>query len=123
MESTNDATLSELSEQLETETGIKVSVPNIHRGIERLGLTRKKTFHDPKQESEAVQEQKKNYQLAFWKIVTKNLVFLDEKGLWLNFTRIHGRSERCKRCHGQRPNPKGKIVTLIGAMCMTADSI
>jgi len=37
----------------------------------------------------------------------------------LNFTRTHGRSERGKRCHGQRPKPKGKIVTLIGAMCIT----
>ena len=44
VETTNDATLSELSEQLETETGVKVSVPTIYRGIERLGLTRKKNF-------------------------------------------------------------------------------
>jgi len=42
VETTNDATLSELSEQLEIETGLKVSVPTIHRGIEKLGLTRKK---------------------------------------------------------------------------------
>lgn len=42
VETTNDATLSELSEQLEIETGVKVSVPTIHRGIEKLGLTRKK---------------------------------------------------------------------------------
>jgi len=46
-------------------------------------------------------------------------VFLDETGMRLNFTRTHGRSERGKRCHGQRPKPKGKIVTLIGAMCIT----
>ncbi|BBC27115.1 hypothetical protein [Pseudanabaena sp. ABRG5-3] len=71
VETTNDATLSELSEQLEIGTGLKISVPNIHRGRERLGLTRKKTFHDPKQESVAVQEQRKNYQLVFWEIVTK----------------------------------------------------
>lgn len=94
---TNDATLSELSEQLATETGLKVSVPTIYRGIEKLRLTRKKTFHDPKQESVAVKEQKKNYQLAFWEIVTKNLVFLDETGMRLNFTRTHGRSEQGKR--------------------------
>ncbi|WP_162615736.1 hypothetical protein [Pseudanabaena sp. ABRG5-3] len=37
----------------------------------------------------------------------------------LNFTCTHGRSERGKGCHGQRPKPKGKIVTLIVAMCMT----
>lgn len=42
VETTNDATLSELSEQLEIETGVKVSVPTIHRAIEKLGLTRKK---------------------------------------------------------------------------------
>ena len=46
-------------------------------------------------------------------------MFLDETGMRLNYTRTHGRSKRGKRCHGQRPKPKGKIVTLIGAMCIT----
>jgi len=38
----NDITLGELRDELEQETGLKVSVPTIHRGLDKLGLTRKK---------------------------------------------------------------------------------
>jgi len=40
----NDATLEELSERLEQETGVKVSVPTVHRALLKLDLTRKKNF-------------------------------------------------------------------------------
>jgi len=50
--------------------------------------------------------------------MTKNLVFLDETGMWLNFTRMYGRSKRGQRCHAKRSKQKGEIVTLIGAMSM-----
>jgi transposase len=42
VEQKNDATLGDLSEWLEQETGLKVSVPTIYRGLQKLGLTRKK---------------------------------------------------------------------------------
>lgn len=51
--------------------------------------------------------------------MTENLVFLDETGMWLNFTRMYGRSKRGRRCHAKRPKQKGKIVTLIGAMALS----
>jgi len=42
VEQKNDVTLAELSEGLEEETGLKVSVPTVYRGLQKLGLTRKK---------------------------------------------------------------------------------
>jgi transposase len=42
VEEKNDITLEELSERLEEETGLKVSLPTICRGLQKLGLTRKK---------------------------------------------------------------------------------
>jgi transposase len=57
--------------------------------------------------------------VLFWAILTENLVFLDETGMWLNFTRMYGRSKRGRRCHAKRPKQKGKIVTLIGAMALS----
>jgi transposase len=42
VEQKNDATLGDLSEGLEQETGLKVSVTTIYRGLQKLGLTRKK---------------------------------------------------------------------------------
>jgi hypothetical protein len=51
--------------------------------------------------------------------LTKNLVFLDETGMWLNFTRMSGRSKRGQRCHAKRPKQEGKIITLIGAMTLS----
>lgn len=42
VEQKNDATLGDLSEGLEQETGLKVNVTTIYRGLQKLGLTRKK---------------------------------------------------------------------------------
>jgi len=42
-----------------------------------------------------------------WSILTENLVFLDETGMWLNFTRMYGRAKRGRRCHA-----KGLTITV-----------
>ena len=42
VEEKNDITLAELKEGLQQSTGLEVSVPTIHRGLEKLGLSRKK---------------------------------------------------------------------------------
>ena len=42
VEEKNDITLAELKEGLKQSTGLEVSVPTIHRGLEKLGLSRKK---------------------------------------------------------------------------------
>lgn len=57
--------------------------------------------------------------MSFGAILSENLVFLDETGIWLNFTRMYDRSKRGQRCHAKRPKQKGEIVTLIGAMALS----
>lgn len=51
-------------------------------------------------------------------LITENLVFLDETGVWLDMHRTHGRSKRGKRCHGAGSKFKRKSITMIGAMAM-----
>lgn len=74
VEEKNDITLAELKEGLKQLTRLEVSVPTINQGLEELGLSRKKTFHDPKQELEEVAVQKQNYKILFWAILTENVV-------------------------------------------------
>ena len=42
VEEDNDATLQELCDRLKQKTGIKVSIPTMHRLVQKLNLTRKK---------------------------------------------------------------------------------
>jgi putative transposase len=42
VEEKNDITLAELKEGLKQSTGLEISVPTVHRGLEKLGLSRKK---------------------------------------------------------------------------------
>jgi len=52
-------------------------------------------------------------------LITENLVFLDETGIWLNMHRSCGRSKKGKRCHSKGSKFKRKSITLLGAMSMT----
>jgi len=45
-----------------------------------------------------------------------NLVFVDESGINLAMSRLYARALKGKRAQGDRPNKRGKNVTLIGAM-------
>jgi transposase len=120
VEENNDATLEELAELLEQKSGLKVSPSTICRQLQKLDLTlKKKTLHHQKQESEEIQEEKKNYKLLFMALITENLVFLDETGAWLDMHRSRGRSKKGKRCHGRGSKFKRKTITMIGAMAMT----
>lgn len=76
-------------------------------------------MHHPKQESEEIQVEKKNYKLLFMALITENLVFLDETGVWLDMHRSRGRSKKGERCHGAGSKFKRKSITMIGAMAMT----
>jgi transposase len=58
--------------------------------------------------------------LEYWEkvkdIEPKNLVFLDETGVWLGLTRTHARSHRGTRAYAVKPFYRGKKVTVIGAI-------
>ena len=58
------------------------------------------------------------YQFRRWldTIDIKNLVFIDETGVNLARTRNYGRCQGGARIYYNRPENKGKNITLIGAM-------
>ena len=61
IEENNDATLAELSELFLERTGILLSVATVARIAKRLRMTRKKTLHPPKKETERVQKLRQEY--------------------------------------------------------------
>ena len=58
------------------------------------------------------------YEFRRWLDTTnsKNLVFIDEKGVNLARTRNYGRCQGGARVYDNRPGNKGKNITLMGAM-------
>lgn len=58
--------------------------------------------------------------VEFWQkvrgILAKDLIFIDESGVNLAFVRLSARSPKGQRAHGQRPQTRGKNVSMIGAI-------
>ncbi len=58
--------------------------------------------------------------VEFWQLVrgilAKELIFIDESGVNLALVRLRARSPKGQRAHGQRPQKRGKNVSMIGAI-------
>lgn len=68
-----DLTLAELCDRYEQAYGVRVSISTLFNTLERLNITRKKkTFSDPKKESETAQDEKKTYVAQLEKIQEDN---------------------------------------------------
>lgn len=68
-----DLTLAELCDRYEQAYGVRVSIGTLFNTLERLNITRKKkTFSDPKKESETAQDEKKTYVAQLEKIQEDN---------------------------------------------------
>jgi transposase len=48
----------------------------------------------------------------------EDLVFVDEAGVNIAMSRLYARAKKGQRAHGQRPDGRGKNVTMIGAMAL-----
>jgi hypothetical protein len=57
----------------------------------------KKTFHDPKRESEPVQQKREEYAEELAGLDPRKLIFLDEMGAALNLTLAYGRSVKIQK--------------------------
>ena len=78
VEQTPDATL----EQHKQNLGICGSIMIVWRGLEKLGITRKKkTLHATEQDRPAVQEERRSFLEEVESIEPKRLVFVDETGV------------------------------------------
>jgi transposase len=80
--------------------------------------SKKKTLNATEKGTQKVLNQRVN----FWEMVRdlkgKNLVFLDESGVNLALTRLFARAVKGERAYGQRPQKRGKNVSLISAISL-----
>jgi hypothetical protein len=51
------------------------------RALQKIGLTRKKTFHADEQKREEVQQLRQEYQKIAWDLDPTQMVFLDKSGV------------------------------------------
>lgn len=114
----NDATLKELCLLLQQRTEVKVSRATMGRIVLSLKLTRKKTFHASERDSERVQKLRDEFWQTIGEVKLSDLVFVDEAGVNIAMSRLYARAKQGQRAHGQRPDGRGKNVTMIGAMAL-----
>ncbi len=119
IEADNDATLEELCQQLKEKTTITISRSTMGRVLQQLNLTRKKkTLHATEKDTPRVQLARVDYWQKIRDIAPENLVFIDETGVNLAMIRLYARSPRGQRAIGDRPQRRGKNVSLVDALTL-----
>jgi transposase len=112
VEETPDATL----EQHKQSLGISGSIMIVWRGLEKLGITRKKkTLHATEQDRLDVQQQRSSFLEEVEPIEPKRLVFVDETGVTTAMTPAYGRAPSGERVEASAP-ASWESVTVIAAM-------
>lgn len=64
----------------------------MQRAIQNLGLSVKKTLIASEQETQRVKDLRDAHRQWMFTVDPRNLVFIDETGIHLGFTRLYGRS-------------------------------
>ena len=112
VEQTPDATL----EQHKQSLGISGSIMIVWRGLEKLGITRKKkTLHATEQDRPEVQEERSSFREEVEPIEPKRLVFVDETGVTTAMTPAYGRAPKGERVEASAP-ASWESVTVIAAI-------
>lgn len=113
----NDLTLAELIDRYELAYGVRVSMGTMFNTLEHLNITRKKkTFSDPKKNSDAAQVDKKNYDKQLETIGPEQRLYLDETGSCLNMTPLYGRSQEGERAYDQKPTYPSTTVSTVAIL-------
>jgi transposase len=77
----------------------------------------KKTLVASEQETQRVKDLRFNYRFWSFTIDPRNLIFIDETGMHLGFTRLRGRAPKGERLYDtESPGNSGKNISLIGGM-------
>lgn len=75
-------------------------------------------MYAPEKKSERVQ----NKRVEFWQQINnfeaEDLVFIDESGVNLALVRLYGRALKGKRARGEKPQKRGKNISLISAISL-----
>jgi transposase len=108
----NDLTLAELCDRYEQAYGVRISIGTMYNTLEHLNITRKKkTFSDPKKNSDAAKAEKENYDAQLKTIEPDKRFYLDETGSCLNMILLYGRSKIGKRTYDQKPTYPSTTVS------------
>jgi transposase len=119
VEADNDATLAELCQQLQEKTTITISRSTMGRILQQLKLTRKrKTLHATEKDTPRVQQARLDYWQRVREIDPEDLVFIDESGINLAMIRLYARSPQGHRAIGDRPQRRGKCVSIVDALTL-----
>ncbi len=119
IENNNDATLEELCELLEDQTGIEVSRATMGRKASKFELyIQKKTLYATEKGSERVQKKRVEFWEQIRDISGKDLIFIDESGVNLAMVRMYARALKGERARGERPQKRGKNISLLSALSL-----
>ncbi len=115
----NDATLEELCELLNEKRKVKVSKSTMGRITQKLNYTlKKKTLSATEKKTDRVQKKRGEYWKQVRDIKAENLIFIDEFGVNLAMTRLYARALKGTRARGDKPQKRGKNVSVIGALSL-----
>lgn len=118
VEAQPDALLEELCERFAQKTAVNVSVSTMQRAVQSLELSvKKKTLVASEQETQRVKDLREAHRLWSFTVDPRNLVFIDETGMHLGFTRLYGRAPIGERLYDTvSPGNRGQNISLIGGM-------
>jgi len=112
----NDATLEELVYLFQEKTVISISRATMGRMTQRLNITLKKTLYAPEKETERVLKLREEFWEKILSIRVEDLIFIDEAGVNLSMVRLYARSLIGTRARGNRPQKRGKNISMVGAI-------
>lgn len=119
MKNNNDATLKELGEMLEIATKIKVGTTTIWKITKKFNYSwKKKTMYAAEKNSDRVQKKRAEFREQIQNIPAEDLVFVDESGVNLAMVRLYARAIKGKRARGERPQKRGKNISIISALSL-----
>ncbi len=115
----NDATLEEIGVLLEEKTNVKVSTTTIWNISKKFNYSfKKKTMYATEKTSDKVQQARVNYWQKIREIRPEDLIFIDESGVNLAMVRLYARALKGKRARGEKPQKRGKNISLIAALSL-----
>jgi transposase len=113
----NDITLEELRDRYEQAYGVRVSIGTMYNTLEKLNITRKKkTFSDPKKNSDSAKVDKEIYDAQLDEIDSDKRFYLDETGSCLNMSPLYGRSREGERAYDQKPTYPSTTVSTVAIL-------
>lgn len=112
-----DLSLEELCNLYQEAYGVRVCTSTMDNTLKKLNITRKKkTFSDPKKNTDNVKIKKEIYDRQLEKIEPEKRFYLDETGCCINMSPSHGRSKRGRPAYDEKPAYPGDTVSTVAIL-------